>query len=183
MKLRLPRRRHVDPKQCCSENTVVSGKLRVAVFFAVPVVAMALALGAGVMKWQQARVQTQQAASTSAVQAAIDATVRMLSYHPDSVDKDLAAAREDLTGSFRDAYTSLTNDVVIPGAKQKHIEAAATVSAASPVSSSNDHAVVLVFVNQTTTIGSDPPSITASSVRVTLDKHEKRWLVSGFDPV
>jgi Mce-associated membrane protein len=51
------------------------------------------------------------------------------------------------------------------------------------VSATSDHAVVLVFVDQTVTVGRDAPSNTASSVRVTLDKVKGRWLVSGFDPI
>jgi len=43
--------------------------------------------------------------------------------------------------------------------------------------------VALVFVNQTVIVGTDPPSATASSVRVTMDKIGPRWLISGFDPV
>jgi len=43
--------------------------------------------------------------------------------------------------------------------------------------------VVLVFVDQTTTIGNDAPSQSTSSVRVTLDKVDGRWLISQFDPV
>jgi Mce-associated membrane protein len=72
---------------------------------------------------------------------------------------------------------------VIPGAKQKNISAVASVPAAAPVSSTENHAVVLVFVNQTITIGNDPPTSTASSVRVTLDKVAQRWLISQFEPV
>jgi Mce-associated membrane protein len=51
------------------------------------------------------------------------------------------------------------------------------------VSAKPDHAVVLVFVNQTVVVGQDAPSDTASSVRVTLDKINGRWLISKFDPV
>ena len=89
----------------------------------------------------------------------------MLSYRPDSVDKDLAAARDRLTGNFRDSYTSLTNDVVIPGAKQQHISAVATVPAAASISADENHSVVMVFVDQTITVGNDPPTGTASAVR------------------
>jgi Mce-associated membrane protein len=59
----------------------------------------------------------------------------------------------------------------------------ATVPAAASVSVGEKHAVVLVFVNQVTTIGQDPPTSTASTVRVTLDKFEGRWLISQFQPV
>ena len=64
-----------------------------------------------------------------------------------------ARARDLLTGDFRDSYTSLTNDVVIPGAKQKQISAVATVPAVASVSADPRHAVVLVFVNQTVIVG------------------------------
>ena len=51
------------------------------------------------------------------------------------------------------------------------------------MSATETHAVVLVFINQATTIGNDPPTNTASSVRVTLDKLSDQWLIAGFDPV
>jgi Mce-associated membrane protein len=106
-----------------------------------------------------------------------------LSYRRDTVENDLAAAESKLTGSFRDSYISLTKDVVIPGAKQKQVSAEASVPAAASVSTSADHAVVLVFVNQMLVMGSDAPTSTTSSVRVTLDRVSGNWLVSGFDPV
>ncbi len=99
------------------------------------------------------------------------------------MDKDLGAARERLTGDFKDAYTALTREVVIPGAKEKHISAVAKVNAAAPVSATASHAVVLLFVNQTVTIGEGAPTDTQPVVRVALDKVNGRWLVSHFDPV
>lgn len=59
----------------------------------------------------------------------------------------------------------------------------ASVPAGASMSANPKHAVVLVFVNQTVTIGKEKPTNSASSVRVTLDKIGDRWLVSGFDPV
>ncbi len=106
----------------------------------------------------------------------------MLSYSPDTAQTTLTAARDRLTGSFRDSYTSLTNDVVIPGSKEKKISATATVPAAASVSASEDHAVVLVYVDQSVIVGDGAPSATASAVQVTLDKVGNRWLISGFDP-
>jgi Mce-associated membrane protein len=117
------------------------------------------------------------------VQAATDGTVALLSYRADTVEKDLDAARGRLTGTFLNAYTSLTHEVVIPGAKQKQISAVATVPAAASISASANHAVVLLFVNQSLIMGQDAPTSTASSVRVTLDKVGDHWLISGFDPV
>jgi Mce-associated membrane protein len=156
---------------------------RVVAFGGLPAMALLLAVGAGVLKWQDATVRDSDTARVASVQAAKDSTVVMLSYQPDTVEKDLVAARDKLTGAFRDSYSSLTNDVVIPGAKQRHISAVASVPAAASVSASANDAVVLVFVNQTAIVGNDAPTSTASTVRVTLAKVDGRWLVSQFDPI
>ena len=107
----------------------------------------------------------------------------MLSYRPETVDTELRSAADRLTGGFRGEYTKLVDTVVAPGAKQKHISAVATVPDAASVSATENHAVVLVFVNQTTSIGKDAPTASTSTVRVTLDKVHERWLISQFDPV
>ncbi|MDT5211563.1 MAG: Mce-associated rane protein, partial [Mycobacterium sp.] len=161
---------------------------RVLAFRVLPAVALLLALGAGYLKWMDnsARVDDitdSNSPAQQAMQAAKDSTIALLSYKPDTVEQQLGAARDLLTGDFRDSYTSLTHDVVIPGAKQKQISAVATVPAVASVSAKPGHAVVLVFVNQTVIVGQDAPSDTASSVRVTLDKVGDRWLISKFDPV
>jgi len=156
---------------------------RALVFGLLPGLAMLLAAGVGYLKWQTSTLIESQTTRVESVQAATDTTVKMLSYQPDTVDHDLDAARNMLTGAFRDAYSQLTRDVIIPGAKQKKISAVATVPAAAAVSGNASHAVVVVFVNQTIVEGNSPPSNTASTVRVTLDKHDNRWLVSDFTPV
>ena len=157
---------------------------RAALVYAVlPVLAMLAAVGVGFLKWKDSTARGADTARIESVQVATDSTIKMLSYRPDSVEADLASARDRLTGSFRDAYIQLTHDVVIPGSKQKQISAVATVPAAASVSATPDHAVVLVFVNQTIIVGDDPPSSTASSVRVVLDRVNNRWLISDFTPV
>ncbi|MCV7104968.1 hypothetical protein H7H74_04130 [Mycolicibacterium chitae] len=145
--------------------------------------AVALAVGAGVIKWQNDTAHSDQVAATESVRAATDATIALLSYRPETVEKDLDAARAHLTGQFLETYTSLTRDVVIPGAQQKQIAAEATIPAGASVSASDDRAVVLLFVNQAVTVGKDAPTSTSSSVRVSLAKVDNRWLVDRFDPV
>lgn len=144
-----------------------------------------VALGAvsGLLCWQDAVQRAADTARHDSLNAARDATVAMLSYHADTVEQDLMAARDRLTGGFVDSYTELVNTVVIPGAKEKAVSAEARVAAATPVGASTDHAVALLFVNQTVTVGSDAPTETASSVRVTLERVGRRWLVSDFAPV
>jgi Mce-associated membrane protein len=156
---------------------------RVFAFGVLPAVALLLALGAGYLKWMDNSVRDNMIARDESIKAAKDSTIALLSYKPETVEQQLRAARDLLSGDFRDSYTSLTNDVVIPGAKQKQISAVATVPAAASVSANPRHAVVLVFVNQTVIVGQTAPTDTASSVRVTLDKVGDRWLISKFDPV
>jgi len=148
-----------------------------------PILALLLTVGVGYLKWLDGSARESQAAAEQSVRVASDNTIAILSYKPETVDKDLKAAADLLTSDFRQQYTQLVNDVVAPGAKQQHISAVATVPAAASVSATGKHAVVLVFVNQTTTIGNDPPTQSTSSVRVTLDKVHGRWLISQFDPV
>ncbi|MEV0673884.1 hypothetical protein [Mycobacterium sp. NPDC050441] len=170
----------VDPVQ---DDTEPARWTRVLAFAVLPALALILALAAGFLKWQDSTARSAQAAAAESVRAAGESTVAILSYRADTVDTELPAAAERLTGAFRDLYTQLIDDVVIPGAKQQVISAVATVPAAAPVTASARHAVVLVLVDQTTTIGTGPPTKSTSSVRVTLDKVENRWLISQFEPV
>ncbi|MDT5136026.1 MAG: Mce-associated rane protein [Mycobacterium sp.] len=156
---------------------------RVIAYGLLPGLALLLACAAGFLKWQDSSARDAGVARAESVRAATDGTVALLSYRPETVQADLEAARGRLTGTFLQAYTSLTHDVVIPGAKQKQISAVATVPAATSTSATADHAVVLLFVDQTVIVGQDAPASTASSVRVTLDKIGGRWLISQFDPV
>jgi Mce-associated membrane protein len=156
---------------------------RVFAFGVLPALALTLAVGAGFLKWQDAWVRASRLAGIESEAAAKDSTVALLSYQPDTVEKDLGAARERLTGNFKDSYTQLIHDVVIPGSKKQHISAVATIPAAASVSATPVHAVTLLFVDQTTVVGNDAPTETSSIVRVTTDKIGSRWLISAFDPI
>jgi Mce-associated membrane protein len=156
---------------------------KVFAFMVLPALALLLACAAGYLKWQNMSDHSAAIARVESVAAAKDATIALLSYKPDTAEKDLNAARDRLTGTFKDSYTQLTHDVVIPGAKEKHISATATVPAAAAVKATPNHAVVLLYVNQTTVVGGDAPSDSVSTVRVTLDNIHGRWLVSEFDPL
>jgi Mce-associated membrane protein len=156
---------------------------RILAYGVLPLLAMALAMAAGYLKWQDGTARDTDVARVDSVQTARDATTVLLSYQPDTADRQLGAARDLLTGTFKDSYTQLTHDVVIPGAKQKQISAVANVAAVASVSASPRHAVVLVFIDQSVIVGKDAPAATSSAVRVTMDKIGGRWLISAFDPV
>lgn len=156
---------------------------RLVAYGLLPGLALLLSVTAALMKWQASSDPVSQGGRIESIAAAKDSTIALLSYQPDTVEKDLHAAQDRLTGDFKNAYTQLTNDVVIPGSREKHISAVATVPAAASVSVTPNHAVTLLFVNQTVVIGTDAPTETASVVRVSLTKVSDRWLVSGFDPI
>ncbi|BBZ61858.1 hypothetical protein [Mycolicibacterium monacense] len=156
---------------------------RIVAYVVLPVVVLAMACGVGFLKWQANSIGASQATAAKSVSAATEIATAMLSYRADQVEQDLTAASDRMTGEFRNEYTTLINDVVIPGAKEKRVSAEATVPAAALVSSSADRAEVLVYIDQTTTVGDDPPSATTSSARVSLEKVGDRWLLAGFEPV
>jgi len=156
---------------------------RIFAYIVLPVLVLVVALAAACLKYVDTSVRDADAAGAQAVRAAKDTTVAILSYKPDTVEKQLTDARGLLTGDFLESYTELTTKLVIPGAKQQQISATANVPQAALVSADLEHAVTLVFVNQTVTIGASPPSETASAVRVTLDKVNGKWLIAKFDPV
>ena len=188
---RLTRRTCSTPKKEKDEDDVAEAPVERSSRFSwtrllvagLPVLALILALGVGYLKWLDGTARESRAAAEQSIRAASDSTIAILSYKPETVDRDLKAAADRLAEPFRQQYTQLVNDVVAPGAKQQHITAVATVPAAASVSATGKHAVVLVFVDQTTTIGNDAPTQSTSSVRVSLEKVDGRWLISQFDPV
>lgn len=156
---------------------------RALAFVIMPVLVLLLTAGVAYLKWRDVQEQRAHTAAVQAVPAATETAIAILSYQPDTAEKELTAARDRLTGDFRDEYTKLITDTVIPGAKEKRIAVTAKSPAAGLVSATAEKAVVLVYIDQTTIIGTGAPTDTASSVRVTLDKEGDKWLVSKFDPI
>ncbi len=127
---------------------------------------------------------TDAAAAQSAIDAAREGTVAMLSYKPDTLDQDFAAAKSHLTGDFLNYYDTFTKQIVKPAARDKAVTTTAQVVGAAPTEVHPKSAVVLIFVNQVTTSKERPdPSAAASSVLVSLTKVQGTWLINKFDPV
>jgi len=156
---------------------------RMLVYGLLPGLALVLAMAAGLLKWQDASSRSADIARSESVQAAKASAVALLSFRSDTVEKDVAAARDRLTGQFLDTYTQVTREVLIPNAQERQVSAVARVAAAASEAVAQNQAVVLLFVDQTVTVAGSPPANTVSGVRVTLDKIEGRWLVSGWEPI
>jgi Mce-associated membrane protein len=154
---------------------------RVLVYGLLPTLVLLLAIAAGLLKWNDSSIRHSELASSESVTAARDSTNAILTFRYDTIDHDVAATRERLTGGFLDTYTKRTQQELIPHAKQERLVATSVVPAAAPETVTPNHAVVLVFISQTVTVGDAGPKVAGSSARVTLDKIGKRWLISDFD--
>lgn len=127
---------------------------------------------------------TDQSAQEGALDAAKSGTVALLTYSPDTVDKNLADAKSRLTGDFLKQYSEFADQTVLPAAKERGVKTEATVARAAVSQMQPSSAQVLVFVNQVTTSRERPtPALATSSVIVTLVKRDDHWLISDFKPV
>jgi Mce-associated membrane protein len=155
-----------------------------SILLAVSVIA-AMTLAAGVFFFQyRPDRQIDDAAAHRAVQAASDGAVASLSYSTDTLDRDFANAKSHLTGKFLAYYDTFTKQIVAQAVQEKHITQTVEVVRAAVSELHPDSAVVLVFLNETTTSkDKQQPLITPSSVRITLTKVSGSWLISDLDPV
>ena len=127
---------------------------------------------------------TDAAAAKAAISAASEGTVAVLSYSPDTLDRDFSSAKSHLTGDFLSYYDQFTQQIVAPAAKQKSVKTTAVVLRAALSNLHPDSADVLLFVNQSTQSKDKPePTFTNSSVSVTLTKANGKWLISSFNPI
>lgn len=170
-----------------SETSAPRARRRVKI---VPVVLIVLLLlsggGAAWLYFKQYRPdkQTDASVASAAANAASDGTVALLSYSPESLDKDFAAAKSHLSGDFLSYYNQFTEQIVAPAAKQKSLKTNARVLGAAVQELHPNSAVVLVLVDQSTTSKDNPdPAMASSSVLVSLTRVNGKWLITKFDPV
>jgi Mce-associated membrane protein len=127
---------------------------------------------------------TDASVASAVANAASDGAVALLSYSPDSLDKDFANAKSHLSGDFLSYYNQFTEQIVAPAAKQKSLKTNARVLAAAVQELHPDSAVVLVLVDQSTTSKDNPdPAMSSSSVLVSMARVNGNWLITKFDPV
>lgn len=124
------------------------------------------------------------AGEQAVMNAAADGAVAVLTYAPKTMEQDFAAAESHLTGDFLSHYTDFTQKVVTPAVKEKEVQTIAAVVRKGIVSLRPNSAEVLIYLNQTTISKTNPDgSYSMSSVKVGLEKHDGKWLISSFDPV
>lgn len=174
---RAKRRRHRRPRARRSGKVIPA------------ILAVLLLISGGVATWlyfKQYRPdqQTDSSVVGTVASAASDGTVAVLSYSSDSLDQDFANARTHLAGEFLTYYNDFTQQIVTPAAKQKALKTTAHVTGAAVSELHPDSAVVLVFVDQTTTIKDNPqPSLALSTVVIHMTRINGTWLITKFTPV
>ena len=128
--------------------------------------------------------RTDQFARERALDAAKEGTVAALSYSPENLDKNLAAAKSHLTGDFLQYYSHFTDEVVRPAVNLRHVFVTANVVRAAISEMHPDTAKVILFVNETSISSDRPePSVAASTVFATMQKVNGKWLIAAFAPV
>ncbi len=156
----------------------------------VPVILIVLvAISGGVATWlyfskYRPDQQTDPDTAKAVIRAASDGTAALLSYSPETLDQDFAAARSHLAGDFLSYYNQFTEQIVAPAAKQNSLKTTASVKSAAVSELRPDSAVVLVFIDQSTTSkGSPNPTTTGSSALVSMTRVKDTWLITKMEPV
>ncbi|MGA7050711.1 MAG: twin-arginine translocation pathway signal [Mycobacterium sp.] len=160
-----------------------SGMILPAVLALLVIVSLTLVGGLFWFSYRPDRA-TDASAAKAAMSAASEGTVALLSYSPDTLDRDFSSAKSHLTGDFLTYYNQFTEQIVAPAAKEKSVRTSAVVLRAGVSEIHPNSAVVLLFVNQSTQSKDRPePTFSSNSVSVTLTKANEKWLISSFKPV
>lgn len=156
---------------------------RAGVPAALVVVTALLILAAAVLAFLTHRGQQVEAARRAAVSSAEHRLPTLLSYRHDRLDRDLAQAVDQTTGSFHDEYQELATRTVRPTAERRKVDTTASVSGAGVVRASADRVVVLAFLTQSTVMAGGAPVVSGSRVKATLERVGNDWLLSALEPV
>ena len=153
------------------------------------ILVLLLLISGGAAAWMyynrfQPNQHTDPSVARAVVSAASDGTVALLSYSPESLDKDFATAKSHLSGDFLSYYNQFTEQIVAPAAKEKSLKTTAHVMGAAVSELHPNSAVVLVYVDQSITSKDRPdPTEDASSVLVSMTRVNGNWLITKFDPI
>jgi Mce-associated membrane protein len=127
-------------------------------------------------------LQTDSVVAHQAVKAASEGAVALLSYSPDTLDRDISNAKSRVTEHYLAYYQQFADQIVGPAAQRGRVTTAATVVRAAPAELHPNSAVILVFVKlKSASNQTREPILTSSSVRVTLTKVSGSWLIEKFD--
>lgn len=126
-------------------------------------------------------LQVDDAVAHEVIKAASDGAVALLSYSPDTLNRDFTNAKSRLTDSYLAYYQQFAEQIVTPSAQRGRVTTSATVIKAAVSDLHPNSAVVLVFVKQKTSSKEKPePVVVSSSLQITLKRVNGSWLIENF---
>lgn len=127
-------------------------------------------------------LETNNATARQVIRAATDGAVALLSYSPETLDRDFTNAKSRVTESYLPYYQQFAEKIVGPAALSGQLTTTAFVVKASVTEIQPKYAVVLAFIKQKTASKDRPePVVTSSSLQITLTKVKGSWLIEKFD--
>lgn len=128
--------------------------------------------------WRQHRIDV---AGRQAQQTAIDYAQLLTSIDSNKVDENFTQVLDGATGEFKDMYTKSSvqlRQLLIDNKATAH----GTVVNSAIQSQSENQVVVLLMVDQTVNNTARPdPRVDKSRMKITMEKHDGRWLASKVD--
>ncbi len=132
----------------------------------------------------RADLRTNDAVTRQVVKAASDGTVALLSYSPETLERDFANARSRITDDYLTYYQRFTDQIVGPSAQRGQVTTTATVVKAAVSELHPNSAVVLLFVRQQTASKEKPqPVVTSSSLRLEMVATNGSWLIEKLETI
>lgn len=153
-----------------------------------PVVAVlsgALVLALVLAGWLGLKVRSDndlQDARRTVVAAANGFAVDLTTYNHTRLEADFQKVLDNSTGSFRSEYTAASASLRELIAKFKATATGKVLDSAVVLSSEENRAVVLLFVDQSVSnSNSKEPRVDRSRMKMGLEKRDGRWLISALD--
>jgi hypothetical protein len=123
-------------------------------------------------------------AQRAIVQTATNAITTLSTYTPENVDTLADRASQYLSGDFEAQYRKYV-DAVAATNKQAQVTNTAQVLGAAVESLSGPEATAVIYVNSSSTTPQtrDKPSIKYLSYRLTMQKHDSRWVITKMTTI
>ena len=143
---------------------------------------LAAAVAATVFGLQYSGSRSDEDARSSALDAGKRYASVMFGFTPADVDKNVAQAKAALVGDARTTYDGImASSDLSAEVKKQNVRSAVSIQEAGVVSSSDDRAVVLIFMNQSVTRGqTELVRVEPSRVQYSMRKSGDRWVIDDI---
>ncbi|WP_024804347.1 hypothetical protein [Nocardia sp. BMG51109] len=136
---------------------------------------------AAVFGWKLEGRNDRNAAGEAALAAAQNYAVALTSIDSSRLDTDFATVLDGATGQFKDMYSQSAGQLK-PMLQQAKSVSKGHVVAASVQSATEEHAVVMLFVDaEITNVTNPQPRIDRNRILMTMEKVGDRWLASKVE--